>query len=127
MYTVVVVEDSLVMHEIYRLALQDTDFEIVAEAYDGNSAIHVIKNFQPQILILDLVLPGLSGVDVLKKVSDLSPGTKTIVVTSVEDQAVLRQITSLGAIFTIQKPFKKLQFLDKLVQLALTTKEVKYG
>lgn len=127
MYTVVVVEDSLVMQEIYRLALQDTVFQIVAEAYDGNSAIHVIKNFQPQILILDLVLPGLSGVDVLKRVSELSPATKTFVVTSVEDQAVLHQVKSLGAIFTIQKPFKKLQLLDTLVQLALPNHEVKHG
>ena len=127
MYTVVVVEDSLVMHEIYRLSLQDTDFNIVAEAYDGNSAIHVIKNFKPQILILDLVLPGLSGVDILKRMSELSPDTKTVVVTSVEDQAVLKQIKILGAVFTIQKPFKKLQLLDTLVQLALPTTEVKHG
>lgn len=127
MNRVVIVEDSHIMQQIYQSALSDTDFNIMGEAMDGNSALEMIQKLQPDIVILDLVLPKLSGVDVLKKISDISPQTKTVVITSVEDQAVLRQVKSLGAVFVIKKPFKKDQLLQTLNLLTDSKIEVKHG
>lgn len=127
MNSVVVIEDSHTMQQIYRFALADTHFHIIGEAMDGQMALEVIKELQPDIVILDLVLPGLSGVDVLKRLSEISPNTQTIVITSVEDVAVLKQIKNLGAVFVLQKPFKKNQLLDSLNLLVESKTEVKHG
>lgn len=115
------------MQQIYRSALADSDFNIIGEAMDGKVAIEVIQELKPDIVILDLVLPILSGVDVLKRLSTISPKTQTIVITSVEDSTVLRQIKNLGAVFVLQKPFKKNQLLDTLSMLADSKTEVKHG
>ena len=127
MNSVVVIEDSHTMQQIYRFALAGTHFHIICEAMDGQMALEVIKELQPDIVILDLVLPGLSGVDVLKRLSEISPNTQTIVITSVEDVAVLKQIKNLGAVFVLQKPFKKNQLLDSLNLLVESKTEVKHG
>lgn len=115
------------MQQIYRSALAGTDFHIIGEAMDGLIALEVIKKLEPDIVILDLVLPGLSGVDVLKRLSEISPKTQTVVITSVEDTAVIKQIKNLGAVFVLQKPFKKNQLLDTLNLLVDSKTEVKHG
>ena len=127
MVHVVVVEDSHIMQQIYRSALAETDFKIVGEAMDGKIALQVIEELQPDVVILDLVLPGLSGVEVLKKISNISPNTRTVVVTSVEDKNILQQVKNLGAVFLLAKPFKKNQLLHTLSVLANSKPEVKHG
>lgn len=127
MNTVVIVEDSHVMHQIYRAALTNSSFKIVGEAMDGKMALTVIQRHQPSIVILDLVIPELSGIDVLKQLSQISPNSKTIVITSVEDSKILQQVKNLGAVFVLQKPFKKDQLLHTLSLLAEPKIEVKHG
>lgn len=127
MISVVIIEDSHTMQQIYRSALANSGFEIVGEAMDGKKALTVIQQYQPNIVILDLVLPELSGVDVLKQLSTLSPRSQTIVITSVEDSKVLKQVKNLGAVFVLQKPFKKDQLLNTLNLLAEQKPEVKHG
>ena len=127
MNNVVIVEDSHVMQQIYRAALADSPFDIVGEAMDGKKALAVIQQLQPDIVILDLVIPELSGVDVLKQLATISPNSKTVVITSVEDAKVLQQVKNLGAVFVLQKPFKKDQLLHTLNLLAEPNTEVKHG
>lgn len=127
MTSVVVVEDSHIMQQIYRSALADSAFTIIGEAMDGKVALEVIQELKPDIVILDLVLPTLSGVDILKRISETSPQTQTMVVTSVEDATVLQLVKNLGAVFVLSKPFKKNQLLQTLNLLADSKTEVKHG
>ncbi len=127
MNSVVIVEDSHVMQQIYRAALAGSTFDIVGEAMDGKKALVVIQQLQPDIVILDLVIPELSGVDVLKQLATISPNSKTVVITSVEDTKVLQQVKNLGAVFVLQKPFKKDHLLHTLSLLAEPKTEVKHG
>lgn len=115
------------MQQIYRSALADSAFTIVGEAMDGKVALEVIQELKPDIVILDLVLPTLSGVDILKRISETSPQTQTMVVTSVEDATVLQLVKNLGAVFVLSKPFKKNQLLQTLTLLADSKTEVKHG
>lgn len=115
------------MQQIYRSALADSEFKIIGEAMDGGTALNVIQNLKPDVVILDLVLPVLNGIEVLKKISESCPKTQTVVVTSVEDANVLNQVKNFGAIFVLSKPFKKTQLLHTLSLLAQSKSEVKHG
>lgn len=123
-----IVEDAPFMREIYRYMLANfDDIEIVAEADDGEKALACLAEHKPDLVLLDLVLPVINGIEVMQKISDISPNSKVIVITSLEIESVLNQAKALGAIACLQKPFTKQQILDVLIDLNKTYQEVQNG
>ena len=110
-----IVEDSPFMREIYRFSLSGSNnIDIVAEASDGVEAIKLISEIKPDILILDLILPLKNGLDILSEIATLSPQTKTIVISSLEDESTILKAKALGAIDYLKKPFTKVQLLNAI-------------
>lgn len=123
-----IVEDSSFMREIYRYSLCDLqNIEIVAEAQDGEEALRLILEIQPDILLLDLILPLKNGLDILKEMASISPQTKTIVISSLEDEATVLKAKALGAITYLKKPFTKLQLLNAIDEVSKYYAEVNNG
>ncbi len=122
-----VVEDVIFIREIYRFSLINQNYEIVAEAGDGVKALEMIKLHHPDIVILDLVLPLKNGLDVLKESHQLSPKTRFLVVSSLNDQMTIDQAKSLGASEYLVKPFTKKQLLSALERISQHYHEVQNG
>jgi two-component system, chemotaxis family, chemotaxis protein CheY len=123
-----IVEDSPFMREIYRYSLRElNNFSIVAEAQDGEEAMKLLSELQPDILILDLVLPKKNGIDVLRDLPTISAHTKTIVISSLEDENIITQAKALGAIFYLLKPFTKLQLVTAIEEISKNYSEVQNG
>lgn len=123
-----IVEDSPFMLEIYRFSLMGkANFEIVAEARDGVEATRLIFGIKPDLVILDLILPLKNGIDVLREMTVISPLTKTIVISSLEDEAIMVKAKALGAIQYLKKPFTKIQLLDAVDEVSRFYAEVKNG
>lgn len=119
------VEDSLFIRELYRLCLKDVDFEIIGEAIDGAEAVQKIIQLQPDIVLLDLVLPEKSGFDVLSECAYLR--TKFVVISSLPHLEYEQKAKSLGAIFYLEKPFKKQQLIHAVETAMNQQSEVKHG
>lgn len=80
MTTIAIAEDHLLVREALKCILScETDFQVVAQTSDGLAVIKLVDQFKPQILFLDLGLPNLHGLEVLKRLHPRN-GTKTIVV-----------------------------------------------
>jgi diguanylate cyclase (GGDEF)-like protein len=80
---VLIVDDDCRLREIVGLALQfDGSFEVVAEAADGAEAIERARLHQPDLVLLDLVMPGMGGVDALPHILGAAPETKVVVFTA---------------------------------------------
>ena len=78
-----------------RMLESETDFEVVAEASDGKSAIQTARRLKPDILLLDLSMPGASGLRTLKELTKAVPDTKTIMLTaSINDQEIVEALQS---------------------------------
>lgn len=123
-----IVEDSPFMCEIYRFSLADNvNIEIVAEAKDGLEAIKLIDEIKPDILILDLILPLKNGIDILNEIALTSPRTKTIVISSLDDEATISKAKALGAIEYLVKPFKKIQLVNAINEISKFYAEVNNG
>ncbi len=123
-----IVEDSPFMCEIYRHALRDNiHLTIVAEAQDGLMAMKLLEEIKPDILILDLVLPLKNGIDILREIESISFHTKTIVVSSIEDEAIISQAKALGAIVYLKKPFSKQQLLSAVEEVSASYSGVLNG
>jgi len=96
---VLLVDDHAVVREGLRnfLALQD-GLEIVGEASDGNEAIEQAQRLEPDVILMDLVMPGLDGIGAMRQLRVRSPTSRVIVLTSfLEDERVLPAIQAGAA------------------------------
>ncbi len=122
-----VVEDVAFIREIYRYSLHGENYEIIGEAADGIDALVKIKALQPDIVLLDLILPLKSGLDVLKESHQLSPYSRFLVISSMDSQDVIDHAKSLGAIEYLTKPFSKNQLISALNRISQNYSEVQNG
>ena len=122
-----IVEDVTFIREIYRYSLRNENYEIIGEAADGIDALLKIKNLQPDIVLLDLVLPLKNGLEVLKEAHQLSPQSRFIVISSIDDVATIEFAKTLGAIEYLVKPFTKNQLLESLSRVSQNYSEVQSG
>lgn len=90
----------------------------VKTADSGSDGIRMIDSFKPDLLILDIKLPDISGLEVLKHSKTASPGTKVIVVTGYVDQAIIDRAEELGRDAFLQKPFNLMLLYDEVERLA---------
>ena len=89
-------------------------------AHDGQAALACIREERPHLVFLDLHMPGLGGLDVLKEALLLDETIKIIVITAVEDEQTLKQVKALGAADYVMKPFS-LEYLQEEVLSKVST------
>ena len=107
-----IVEDAPFLREVYRYSLRKEEVEIIDEAIDGMDAMVKLNQHKPDLVILDLVLPLKNGIDILKEMGRISPGTKCIVISSLDEQEIIDKAMALGAIKYLTKPFTKAQLIE---------------
>jgi phosphoserine phosphatase RsbU/P len=92
-----IVEDNPLLVGMYRSAFEKEGLE-VAVAYNGKEGLAEIKKIKPSIVLLDILMPGMSGLDVLKELrADKSlNGTKVIILTIINDDATKNKVKELG-------------------------------
>ena len=123
-----IAEDASFMREIYRLSLSGCkNIRIVAEAKDGEEAVKLLFELKPDILLLDLVLPLKSGLDILRELSLISPKTKVVVVSPIDDEKIMARAKALGAITYIKKPFTKMDLIEAFEEISRNYSEVENG
>ncbi len=97
-YRVVIVEDHAIMRDGLRLLLGSyPGFMLVGEAGEGQEAIRVADKFQPDIVLLDLSMPGTNGIEVIKEIKRVSGQTRVLVLTAHKDEAHVFAALKAGA------------------------------
>ena len=96
--TVLLVEDHHVVRKgiSYLLSLEE-DIDIVGEAEDGNEGIKMAKELCPDVVIMDITMPNLNGIDAIKKISKSMPETKVMIMTMHTREQYIRQALRDGA------------------------------
>lgn len=96
--TIALADDHVVVRQGLRALLEtEPDFRIVGEAGDGLEAIHLVERLQPDVLVLDLMLPGLSGLEVTRLVRQGSPQTRVLILSMYADEAYVLRALKNGA------------------------------
>jgi two-component system response regulator DevR len=95
---IVIVDD----HEVVRLGLRSllerhSEFEIVGEAGNGREALEKVATLQPDVVVLDIRMPGMSGVEVCQQINERFPNTKVIMLTSYAEDEMLFAAIRAGA------------------------------
>jgi len=95
---VLLADDHAVLRAGLRLLLiGQNEFEVVAEASTGSEALSLAEKMQPDLILLDLSMPGLGGMDVLPTLRKMVPSTKILILTMHDDPQYLRQALKHGA------------------------------
>ncbi len=98
MHKVLIVEDEDVLRNAYVNIFTIEKFE-VEQASNGHIALQKIESFKPHVVILDILMPVMSGIEFLEKVNLIKqyPDTKVLVLSNLSDKDTVDQVTSLGA------------------------------
>lgn len=121
-----ITDDAPIIREMVKDALTNAGWEIVGEAANGQEAIDQYRALRPNAVTLDMVMPEYDGMHALNGIRELDPNATVVMVSAVEQTAVLKQAIQAGASDFIVKPFDKkvlVETLNKLVpdQPTLTT------
>ena len=103
MERILVVDDEIAICNLLRKFLDLKGYEVYT-ALDGPAAIAKVKEFRPHIVLLDIMMPGMGGIQVLKEIKKVDPRAGVIMVTGVGDNELGRRALELGAYDYITKP-----------------------
>jgi DNA-binding NarL/FixJ family response regulator len=112
---VVIVDDDDDVRLLLRVTLQrDPRFEVVGEAVDGYDAIETIAEAQPDLVVLDLAMPRLGGVEALPEIKRRSPGAIVVLYTARPDVGAHEAGLVAGATAVVEKSVIGTDLLDRL-------------
>jgi two-component system response regulator NreC len=98
MTTIVLADDHHVVRQGLRSLLEaEPDFSVVGEAGDGLEATQLVERLQPDVLVLDLMMPSLNGLEVTRQVSQRSPQTHVIILSMHPNEAYVLEALRAGA------------------------------
>ena len=97
---------------------QETDMELVAQTDNGLRAEELITKFQPDVVVLDLVLPNLDGLSLLTHLRAKNASSRVIVTSAICNEQVLMECAELGTTYFMQKPFDPPLLVQRIRQTA---------
>ena len=109
---VVIIDDSLLIRRLLREILTEAGHEVVGEAEDGLRAPVVVRELRPDLVVLDLVMPGRSGMSALQHMLLIDPSLAVVVCSASLSEARVIEALRIGAKGFIVKPFDRRQVLD---------------
>jgi two-component system response regulator NreC len=98
MITLVLAEDHHIVRQGIRSLLEaEADFEVIGEVSDGLEAVRMVEKLHPNILVLDLMMSGLNGLEVARQVSKQSPKTAIVILSMYNNEAYVLEALRAGA------------------------------
>ena len=84
------------------LLAEDADLEVVCEGSDGQEAIQKCKELQPDLILLDIQMPGMNGFDAARQICEVSPGTKILFLSSCRSLELIHEALKIAAGFIVK-------------------------
>jgi two-component system chemotaxis response regulator CheY len=116
--TLLIADDSLIIRRLIEDAATEAGWQVLAKGTNGQEAFDLYREFHPDAMTLDLVMPGFDGLYALRNILEFDREAKIMVVSALEQKSVLREAFKLGAADFLIKPFDKkvlMATLEKLV------------
>ncbi len=111
-HKILVCDDSMYMRQKIKQALQDAGYEIVGEAETGAEAITKYQELTPDLVTMDVVMPGMSGVDAVQKIMQGDAEARIIMCSAMGQKKLISDALQAGARDFLVKPFENSQLLD---------------
>ena len=91
--SVMLVDDHQVMRDLLRDALENTgEFQVVAQAADGEEALRLVEEAAPDVIVMDVIMPELDGIEACRQITELLPGTRVLMLTASNEKDAIVQV-----------------------------------
>ena len=115
---ILLVEDNALTRGMIKTMLAKLGYEDIAEAENGSEAIKHFAEFKPDVVFLDLILPGKSGIVVLEDLRSVVQKARIVVITAVDQKEIDHQLSNKGIHTILRKPFSFGDFKTLMASLA---------
>ncbi|NHN29184.1 response regulator [Paenibacillus agricola] len=112
MAKVLVVDDAAFMRLMVRNILEDAGHEVVSEAVDGSDAIEKYRRFRPELVIMDITMPVMEGVEAVGKICNAYHNAKIIMCSAMGQRDMVVDSLKAGAIDFVVKPIQNNRLLE---------------
>jgi two-component system chemotaxis response regulator CheY len=102
---VLIVDDTAFMRRMLRDILTKADFEVVAEARNGQEAVEAYREMQPDLVIMDITMPEMDGIAALRQITSEFPESRIIMCSALGQQEMVLESLEAGAQDFVVKPF----------------------
>lgn len=108
----IIADDHLLVREgLVSLLNHEPDFQVIGQAGNGDEAIRSVSQLQPDLILLDITMPGLTGLEAMAQITRLAPRVKIIILTMHEEEAFFFEALRLGAAGYLLKGASKEELL----------------
>jgi len=112
---ILLAEDHVIVREGTReLVQREPDMEVVAEADDGAEAVQLAGKFQPDVVIMDIALPKLNGIEATKQIKALYPATAVLILTAYDNDQYIFALLEAGAAGYLLKTVRGHELIDAI-------------
>jgi two-component system, NarL family, response regulator NreC len=112
---ILIADDHGVLRAGLRALLSaEPDLEVVGEAADGNDILSLASELRPEVVLLDISMPGLSGIEVTRRLKEILPDARVLILTFHEDESLLQEAIRAGAAGYIVKRAAESELIDAI-------------
>lgn len=112
---VLIVDDHQMLRKGLTVVLKNSsDIEVVGEAASGVEALELCEKFNPDVVLMDLVMPGMDGVTTIQRIRERSPLTQIIALTSFDNEELVHAAIEAGALSYLLKNVSSAQLIDAI-------------
>ncbi|MCY7779785.1 response regulator [Bacillus haynesii] len=114
MTRVLIVDDAKFMRDKIREILETEDLQVAGEAENGEEAVLLYQELQPDLVIMDITMPVKNGIEALKDMIQLNPKVKVIMCTAMRQKRIVVEAIEAGAKDFIVKPFEETKVVEAI-------------
>lgn len=122
MARVLIVDDALFLRMMLKNIIEQSGNTVVAEACNGEEAVSMNTEHHPDLVCMDITMPGMSGLEALRVIKENDPDANVIMCSAMGQSAMVLEAIKLGAKDFIVKPFQPLKMVE-IINKALNSKE----
>jgi len=111
---ILIVDDASFMRMMIKDILTKNGFEIAGEAENGLVAVEKYKELKPELVIMDITMPEMDGIQAVKEIRSIDPNAKIIMCSAMGQQAMVIEAIQAGARDFIVKPFQKERVIESV-------------
>ncbi|WP_420841509.1 response regulator [Desulfosporosinus fructosivorans] len=115
---ILVVDDSIFMRKVVRSVLERGGHQVIGEASNGQDAISQYRDLKPELVIMDITMPVLGGMESLKEILRYAPDAKVLMCSAMGQESMIEECIRYGAKGFIIKPFKADLLLKEITNIS---------
>lgn len=112
MYKILVVDDAGFMRKMVQTHLSKAGYDNFIEGADGVQAVNLYQQEKPDLVIMDITMPNMDGIEALRTIKTADPSAKIVMCSAMGQESMVMEAIKLGALDFIVKPFKQ----DRIIQ-----------